>query len=136
MFSGKNGSGEIETIVGPSVSLRGKLKSDGNIRVQGKVSGEIKTRGDVFIDNEAQVKASVSAKNIVVSGEITGDVESSGEITISETGKVVGNINAVALIIKMGAIFIGKSSMALDTHKETRNKKEKKKEIEPEPELE
>lgn len=136
MFSGKNGMNEIETIVGPSVALRGKLKSDGNIKVQGRVSGEIKTKGDIFIDSESLVKASVSAKNVIVSGEINGDIEALGEITISETGKVIGNINAGALVIKMGAIFIGKSIMTVEKPIESKNKKEKKKELEPEPELE
>jgi len=138
MFSKKNIVGEIETIVGPSVFLKGRLKSDNNIKVQGKVSGEIITKGDVFITEESQIKASVNAKNVVISGEVVGDVESSGEVTLTESAKVVGNINSGALIVKMGAIFIGKSSMVQDSLKEAKSKKEKKKENEPEiePEVE
>ena len=48
------------------------VSKNGNIKIQGKVSGEIKTKGDVFVDNESLVKASVSAKNVIVSGEING----------------------------------------------------------------
>jgi len=134
MFGKKNEFGdETETIVGPSVSLKGNLRSDGNIKLKGKVSGEIKTKGDVFVAPEAEVKASISTKNIKIAGTVTGDINATGEVEIKETGKVVGNINTGALIIRMGALFIGKSTM--DVEPLSKELKEEKT-MEPEPELE
>lgn len=134
MFPKKNElSGEIETIVGPSVSLKGNLKSEGNIKLKGKVSGEVKTKSDVLVGEESEVKASISAKNIKIAGTVTGDINASGEVEILETGKVIGNINSGALVIKMGALFVGKSTM----EQEGLSKEEKEeKVIEPEPEVE
>ena len=125
--------GEMETIVGPSVNLKGNLKSEGNIKLKGKVSGEVKTKGDVFIDEEAEVKASVSARSIKVAGTVTGDLVTQGDVEITETGKVIGNINSKSLIIKAGALFVGKSTM-----EEKQEGKEKSEDelLEPEPEIE
>jgi cytoskeletal protein CcmA (bactofilin family) len=124
---------QLETIVGPSVFLKGKLKSDGTIKIQGKVSGEIKAKGDILIDEGSDIKAIVQSRNMVVSGEVTGDLDASGEIQLTETAKVVGNISCKSLIIKMGALFIGKSSMK---ELEEKSKKVKVPEIELEPEIE
>jgi len=134
MFGKKKEIGDdTETVVGPSVSLKGNLKSEGNIRLKGKVSGEVKTKGDVFVDNEAEVKASISTRNIKIAGIVTGDIDATGEVEITETGRVTGNINAGALIIKMGALFIGKSTMNVETlGKEVKEDKV----MEPEPEIE
>ncbi|OIP23624.1 hypothetical protein COX95_03960 [bacterium CG_4_10_14_0_2_um_filter_33_32] len=145
MFRKKNElSNEIETIVGPSVALKGNLHSDGNIIVKGVVSGEIKTQGDILVDEGAEIKASVSATNIKIAGTVNGDLVSDGEIEITETGKVIGNINSSALIIRVGAVFIGKSVMELNEDnvnkaKEDQEEKEEQEEegnIEPEPEIE
>lgn len=124
---------QLETIVGPSVFLKGKLKSDGTIKIQGKVSGEIKAKGDILIDEGSDIKAIVQSRNMVVSGDVTGDLDASGEIELTETAKVVGNISCKSLIIKMGALFIGKSSMK---EAEEKIKKIKAPEVEPEPEIE
>lgn len=125
---------EIETIVGPSVSLKGNLKSDGNIKLKGKVSGDIKTKSDVFIDEGAEIKASVTAKNVKVAGTVTGDINASGEVQILESGRVFGNVASGALIVNMGAMFNGKSSMEQEINNSKEGKEEK--EIEPEVEVE
>ncbi len=134
MFRKKFGSGdEIETIVGPSVSLKGNLRSDGNVRLKGKVSGDVKTKGDVYVDEGAEVKASVTAQNLKVAGTVTGDINALGEVQILETGRVSGNVNSQALIVNLGALFNGKSTM--EEHENLLKEKEEKA-IEPEPEVE
>ncbi|NTU69822.1 polymer-forming cytoskeletal protein [bacterium] len=123
---------QLETIVGPSVFLKGKLKSDGTIKIQGKVSGEIKAKGDILADEGSDIKAIVQARNIVVSGEVTGDLDASGEIELTESAKVYGNIACKSLVVKVGAVFIGKSAMK---EIEDKPKRSKAHEIEPEPEI-
>ncbi len=132
MFQKKNNLGEIETIVGPSVNLKGNLKSEGNIKLKGKVSGEVKTKGDVFVDEEAEVKALISARSIKVAGTVTGDLVAQEQVEITNTGKVTGNISSQSLIVQAGALFIGKSTME-EIH--TKGKIEDES-IEPEPEIE
>lgn len=130
---------DVDTIVGPSVSLKGTLKSDGNINLKGKISGDVKAKGDIFIDDSAEVKASIFAENVRISGVVSGDINVSGQVEITETGKVYGNIISSVLIIKMGAIFVGKSSMEVEAPLRSVKSKEddyEQENIEPEPEIE
>lgn len=128
MFQKENA--QTETIVGQSVKLKGNLKSDGDIRVAGSLTGEIKTKGNVTIGQEAIIKGKVSGQNIVISGTVSGDVEAKEQLEITESGKVFGDIKTSILIIKAGGIFTGKSEMQMETLEE------KPTEVEPEPEVE
>ncbi|MCL5094161.1 MAG: polymer-forming cytoskeletal protein [Patescibacteria group bacterium] len=100
-----------ETIVGASVKLKGTLKSDGNITINGSVSGEIITKADVSVGGSADLKANIAARNINISGIIQGNIKAENELRITETGKVYGDIQVKTLNIASGAVFSGKSIM-------------------------
>jgi len=104
--------GVAETVVGTSVKLKGNLKSDGDITVDGSVNGEIKTKGTVTIGPNANIIANVHAKNINVAGTIQGNVVATDRLSISESGRIYGDIAANILSISAGALFSGKSTMS------------------------
>src|SRR3990167_6061995 len=95
----------IETIVGESVKLKGNLKSDGDIIVNGSISGDVKTKASVQVGTNANVVASIKASNVQVSGVVQGNIEARETLQISETGKVYGDINVGVLIVSPGALF-------------------------------
>lgn len=105
-------SGAAETVVGTSVKLKGNLKSDGDITVDGSVNGEIKTKGTVTIGPNANIIANVHAKNVNIAGTVQGNVLATDRLMISESGRVYGDISANILSISAGALFSGKSAMA------------------------
>jgi cytoskeletal protein CcmA (bactofilin family) len=106
-----------ETIVGTSVKLKGNLKSDGDIIIDGIVTGELKTKGSVIIGKNANIIANIKAKDVVISGAVQGNIEATDRLDITETGKVVGDIAANVLSIAAGALFTGSSKMN-DNHRE------------------
>ena len=101
----------IDTVIGINVNLKGNLKNKGSIQVNGSVEGEVKSDENVTVGETAIVKGPVVAKVIEVSGMIKGLVQASDKLEINPTGKVFGDINAKSLIIKQGAVFVGKSIM-------------------------
>lgn len=105
-------AGVAETVVGTSVKLKGNLKSDGDITVDGSVNGEIKTKGTVTIGPNANIIANVHAKNVNVAGTVQGNVVATDRLTLSESGRVYGDISSNILSISPGALFSGKSTMA------------------------
>ena len=104
-------TGAAETVVGTSVKLKGTLKSDGDITVDGSVNGEIKTKGTVNVGPNAHIIANVQAKNVNISGTVQGNVTANERLSISESGRVFGDIAANILSVSAGAIFSGKSVM-------------------------
>lgn len=102
----------VDTIIGINVNLKGNLKNKGSIQVNGSVEGEVRSDENVTVGETASIKGPVVAKVIEVSGLIKGIIEATEKLEINPTGKVFGDINVKSLIIKQGAIFVGKSTMA------------------------
>ncbi len=104
-------SGASETIVGASVKLKGNLRSDGDVSIDGVVTGDLKTKGSVRVGESASVVANVKAQNITISGIVQGNIDVSDKLEITPTGRVIGDISANVLSIAPGASFSGKCLM-------------------------
>lgn len=115
----------IDTIIGVNVTLKGNLFNKGSIQVNGSVEGEVKSDENILIGESAVIKGPVIAKKIEISGEVKGLVEANDKLEIQPTGKVYGDVNAKTLIIREGAVFVGKSIMANTPPENAAEKKEK-----------
>lgn len=100
-----------DTIIGVNVSLKGNLHNKGSIQVNGSVEGEVRSDENVLIGETAKVKGPIIAKKIEISGEVHGMLDATEKLEVNASGRIYGDINAKTLIIKEGAIFVGKSSM-------------------------
>jgi cytoskeletal protein CcmA (bactofilin family) len=100
-----------ETVVGPSVKIQGDLNSEGNIKIEGQVSGKVKTSQSVFVIPGAKIAADVLAGNAVVGGEVQGNLKISGHLILQSTAKIIGDINCAVLRVEDGAQFSGKCNM-------------------------
>lgn len=61
-----NMSAQAETVVGPSVKIQGDLNSEGNIRIEGQVTGKVNTSQGVYVNQGAKIAADIIAGNAVV----------------------------------------------------------------------
>ncbi|MFA6106149.1 MAG: polymer-forming cytoskeletal protein [Patescibacteria group bacterium] len=114
---------EVETIVGPSVKVKGDFHCGGNIIVEGEVEGNLICGNMLQIKSGSKITADVTAKEAVIGGEIKGNVKIIGFLEITETAKIFGDIEAGIISIAKGAFFNGNCAM----NKESRNGKEGKK---------
>jgi cytoskeletal protein CcmA (bactofilin family) len=100
-----------ETIVASSMRIEGELKSNGNIRIDGVVTGKVHTSQDLIVGPSAQIDADLVASNATIAGTINGNIMVKGTLLITQTGRVVGNINCGTLGIIEGAYFSGACKM-------------------------
>ncbi|MFP4440718.1 MAG: polymer-forming cytoskeletal protein [Chloroflexaceae bacterium] len=100
-----------ETIIGVNTRFVGTLTSDGNIRIDGSVEGDIEVLGNLIIGETGRVIATVKAQNVHVSGAVKGEITAVEQLEISPTGKVWGDITTAALQIEPGGLFRGQSAM-------------------------
>ena len=100
-----------ETIVSSSMRIEGELKSNGNIKIDGIISGKIHTAQDVLIGPNAQIDADIIAQSAVIAGVVKGNVTVKNSLLIVETGKVIGNLSCTTLGINKGAYFAGNCRM-------------------------
>jgi cytoskeletal protein CcmA (bactofilin family) len=99
-------------IIGPGTIIEGKLRSRGNIRIDGKVTGELFASETVSIGVSGEVDGAVSAKNISVGGKIKGSINAQEKLVFESKAVVHGDIRAAKLVIDEGATFDGNCSMA------------------------
>jgi cytoskeletal protein CcmA (bactofilin family) len=131
-------NGPAETVVGPSVKIQGDLNSEGNIKIEGQVTGKVKTSQSVFVISGAKIVADVLAGNAIVGGEIQGNLKVSGHLILQSTARVAGDISCQILRVEDGAQFSGKCSMSdsegLTNGSKTNGKRvmDKEEELEPE----
>ncbi len=104
-------SNEFETVIGPSVKVKGDFNGQGNIIVEGIVDGSIKTNGSLEIGKTAKITANVEAKQSKIGGHVTGNIKTKGFLEITATAKIFGDIEASGLSIERGAVFNGKCVM-------------------------
>jgi cytoskeletal protein CcmA (bactofilin family) len=101
-----------DTIVSASMHIDGELKSQGNIKIDGLVTGKVHTSQDLVIGPNAQIDADLIARNADIAGTVKGNVNVKGALSIQATGKILGNISCGSLDISQGAYFSGTCKMA------------------------
>lgn len=102
---------EIETIIGPSVKVEGDFVGEGNVIVEGIVSGNLRTNKNLKVGERSKILANIKATNALISGEINGNISIEGTLELTGTAKVHGDIKAKTIVIAAGAIFNGKCEM-------------------------
>jgi cytoskeletal protein CcmA (bactofilin family) len=112
------------TIVGGNVVLTGTLKDAGDIAIHGKIEGELTSERSIVIGETAEIKGPVTGQIVTVAGLIRGSIDAGQKLEILPTGKVYGSIATRELIIRSGAIFVGKSTMPVDEEPQTTDDEE------------
>jgi len=100
----------FETVLGPSATLRGDLKCQANVRLDGAFEGTLEIDGNVLVGETAKITADIHAKNVSIAGAVRGNV-SGKKVQILRTGRVWGDIAAVSIATEDGAFIDGKITM-------------------------
>lgn len=107
-----------ETVIGPSVKVKGNFHGEGNIVIEGIFEGSVKTNNKLYIGKKAKVTASVEAKDAKIGGEIKGNIKVGGYLEITSSAKISGDIETSALSIERGAQLDGRCAMSSVDNKE------------------
>ena len=97
--------------LGPRDRLIGELHIDGDVRLGGTVEGEIHATGNVEIDDDAKVNASLAGGDVNIRGHVSGPVTARKKLVVAKTGSLTGDVRVARLVIQDGASFSGKVSM-------------------------
>ncbi|NQU77484.1 polymer-forming cytoskeletal protein [Candidatus Falkowbacteria bacterium] len=121
---------DTQTLIGPSIEVKGDFEGAGDVIVEGKLSGTLKTKKDLRVGPDAVIEADIEAKNVLVAGEIKGSVKAHEGTELAGSSKVTGDIETGSLLIEKGAIFNGNClmTMAEEEAGEQEDKKMEKKE--------
>jgi len=109
---GKDGAEKATTTtIGPTIVIRGRLKSDEDLIVKGRIDAEISSTKAVQIEQSGIVKANLEVKSAKISGVVVGNIKAESRIEIASDGRMVGDILAPRIVISDGAAFKGRIDM-------------------------
>jgi cytoskeletal protein CcmA (bactofilin family) len=95
--------------IGKSVQIRGEVKGNEDLVVDGHVEGTITlNESRLTIGPNAHVAANVSARDVVILGTLKGNVNASGRVELRQGSNLLGDITASRLSIEENAVFAGK----------------------------
>jgi len=102
-------SGESAAVIGKSVQIRGEVKGNEDLMVEGLVEGTITLNGNrLTVGPHARVQANVVGRDVVVQGSLEGDIQATGRVELRAGSRVTGDIRAGRLSVEDNAIYSGK----------------------------
>jgi cytoskeletal protein CcmA (bactofilin family) len=127
---GKKEQKEVEdlsnssNIIGKGTILNGNMETFGNIRIEGKVIGNIKTKSKAAFGHSSQVDGNILAQNAEIAGHVSGTVEITEQLVLKPTAVIDGDIITNKLIVEAGAAFNGSCKMGVKSKEITIGKEE------------
>ena len=91
--------------------LKGTIKAQGDVRIDGFLEGDIETSGKLIIGKEAKVKGKILCENAEIEGEFNGELRASGTLSLRAGCEIKGKIIIQKLIVESGAIFNASCTM-------------------------
>lgn len=99
----------MTTCIGQTLVLKGTLSAAEDIRIAGRVEGEIELQGHMLtVQPTAELTAEVWAKSVIVEGAVRGDIVAGERVALQDTASVAGKIAAPRISIFEGADFNGR----------------------------
>jgi cytoskeletal protein CcmA (bactofilin family) len=106
-------SGNSSNIFGKGTVITGNLETYGNIRVEGKIIGDLKTKSKAVMGHSSNVEGNILAQNAEIAGQVMGTVEVSELLILKPSAVINGDIITNKLIVESGATFNGGCKMGV-----------------------
>jgi cytoskeletal protein CcmA (bactofilin family) len=98
-------------ILSSDVEIKGSIKFQKELLIDGKVEGEIHSDGVLTIGENADIRGEIKTKSITVFGKVQGNITVAERCELKSRCTLQGDLKAARLVIEEGATFIGKSEV-------------------------
>ncbi len=103
--------GSGPNMIGNGTEIKGNIKSSGDIRIDGKLEGNIVIKGRFVVGPTGIIEGDIICRNAEVHGTIIGKITITELIALKENAKITGDIITNKISIEPGALFTGTCSM-------------------------
>ena len=102
---------EIIAFLGKGTEFKGIITYEGTVRIDGRVEGEVITKGTLVIGESAVIHAEVSAGTVIIGGRVTGNIMASEKVQLLAPAVLTGAVKTPLLVIEEGVRFNGSCEM-------------------------
>ncbi len=99
------------TIIGAGTVIQGDISSNGDIRIDGTLNGNVSTKAKLLIGNDGVVKGDINCQDADILGNVSGDFRVNGLLQLRGQCLVQGNLFAGRLEVEPTATFNGSCHM-------------------------
>ena len=107
-----------ESLIASGLTIDGKIKGTGHIRIAGRFKGDVQVEGDLTIEPEGHIGGEIKADNIVVRGEVNGNINASSKVELMDSALLVGDLKATSLTVSAGSRICGKVEVGWNDNEE------------------
>lgn len=97
-----------ECVIGAGSVFSGDLECPGLVRIEGTLSGSVRTPGRVVVAPGARASATITASEVVIEGSLEGSVSSARFVRMGAGAVVTADLEALRVSLARGARFNGK----------------------------
>jgi cytoskeletal protein CcmA (bactofilin family) len=103
----------VSNTIGKGTYLEGNIESFGNIRIEGNVKGNVKSKAKIALGSTSNVNGNILANNAEIAGEVKGTIEVTEMLTLKPSAVVHGDIITNKMLVEAGAVFNGSCKMGV-----------------------
>ena len=93
----------VISIIGSGMSLEGDTETDGSLRIEGTVRGNVRAGKSVVIGKDGLVDGSIFTQDAVIAGRVSGGIHAVSRLELQATSIVAGEIEAPLMQVEEGA---------------------------------
>jgi cytoskeletal protein CcmA (bactofilin family) len=94
-------------VIAAGTTIEGKFASSENVRMDGKVKGEVKCALRLVMGETGRIEGIVHTKDAIIMGTIEGELVAEGSLHLKSTAVIRGTITAKNMTVDEGARYIG-----------------------------
>lgn len=98
-------------IINEGTVIKGEISSEGDIRIDGVLNGNIDAKGRLVIGPKGKIEGKIVCNTIEIAGFVKGIVTVSDIMSLKSSAQVNGEIYVGKLQVEPGAVFNGTCSM-------------------------
>jgi cytoskeletal protein CcmA (bactofilin family) len=98
---------EVDTVLGSEIELEGEVESSHSLMIKGKIRGRIECAEELYITEQADIRADIHAASVIIRGKVSGDIRADSLIAILDLGHVEGRLSAPDIYLSPQCFFEG-----------------------------
>ena len=121
------------SLIGAGTTLKGDISSNGDLRIDGTLVGNINCTAKVVIGANGVVEGDISGQQADIMGKVSGTIKVKDLLQLKSSCAVSGNLHAAKLQIEPSASFNGQCHMTAEISRNGQGKSvpESKRDIAP-----
>ena len=104
--------GGLHNVLATGTTLTGKIETESDFRLDGRVEGEVICKGKIVIGPKGSVKGNITSVNAEIFGNVDGSIRVRERLVLKSSAEIKGDIFIQTLEIEPGAKLNGSCTMS------------------------